>query len=184
MKIGIDIDDTITNTRELQLIFWKEYVTNNQKDGYTVELPLNINGFEDEYISVFWDTYREPLSFQASIKKDVDLITNKLREDGHTLCVVTSRPDYKYTELKKRIDNLMKKNNVSIDIIYTDVRNKGLFCRENDIDLLIDDDLGHVKDAIKNGVKAILFNRNEDYEGLQTDNWLSLYDLISQLTDN
>lgn len=181
MRIGIDIDDTLTNTRKLQLIFWKEYVTNNPKDGYTFTLPNTINDFGDEYVQVFWDTYREQLSFQADVKLDVDLVTKKLKEDGHTLCIVTSRPDYKYTDLGKRIRELLDNNGVSMDIIYTDVRNKGLFCRENNIDLLIDDDLKHIRSAEENGVKAILFNSNDNFDGLQSNNWLDLYEIITQL---
>ncbi len=31
------------------------------------------------------------------------------------------------------------------------------------------------------GINAILFNKNTNYEGLQTDNWLDLYEIIKKM---
>lgn len=179
MKIGIDIDDTITDTRSLQLVYWREYVLNNPKENYNENLPVTINDFDDLYVQKFWDLYREPL-FNAPIKSGVDIVSKKLKEDGHTLCIITSRPDYKYKDLKSRIKKFMKSNNVHIDIIYTDIRNKGKFCFENNFDLFIDDSINHVKAVKEYGIKAILFNKNTNYEGVQTDNWLDLYEIIKK----
>ena len=38
MKIAIDIDDTLTNTRDNQLRLWKEYITKYPNPNYTEEL--------------------------------------------------------------------------------------------------------------------------------------------------
>ncbi len=180
MKIGIDIDDTITDTRSLQIKYWKDYIKSYPNENYTENLPDSINGFSDSYVQIFWDIYREQL-FDAPIKNNVDLITNKLKENGHTLCIITSRSDNKYKDLKKRIREFMEFNNIHIDIIYTGIRNKGKFCYENNFDLFIDDSIDHVKAAKEYGINAILFNKNTNYEGLQTDNWLDLYEIIKKM---
>lgn len=182
MKIAIDIDDTLTNTREQQLIYWKEYYNNNPKEGYSEDLPAAINEWGDEYIQEFWDTYRELLSFKSSYKDDVGKIVEQLKEDGHEVCIVTSRPEYKYTNLKERIASALKENNIKIDKIYTDARDKGKYCKEHNFDLLIDDDIKHVLSAKKLGLKAILFNENNDYDGLQTTTWKELYNIIKTLS--
>jgi len=135
MRIGIDIDDTLVNTKEKQLIYWKDYVTKNPKEGYTEEIPNTINDFGDEYVQIFWDTYREQLSFSPTFKENASLILHKLKDNNFTLCVITSRPDAKYKDLKIRLKNWFNANDIPIDIIYTDVRNKGLFCKENNIDM-------------------------------------------------
>lgn len=67
MKIGIDIDDTITDTRSLQIKYWKDYIKNYPNESYTENLPDSINGFSDSYVQIFWDIYREQL-FDAPIK--------------------------------------------------------------------------------------------------------------------
>lgn len=183
MKIGIDIDDTLVDTKDIQKKYWKEYVTNNPKKGYTEKIPNSINDFGDLYVQDFWDIYRHELSYSPEFKKDTSTILHKLKDNNFTLCVITSRPDAKYKDLKLNLSNWFNSNNIPIDIIYTDVRDKGLFCKENNIDILIDDSLSQMKSAILNNVKAILFNNIPDYEGLQTDNWLDLYNIIISIKE-
>lgn len=181
MKIGIDIDDTLINTRDLQIKFWKDYYISHPKDGYNTNLPPTINDFGDKYVQEFWDIYRLPLNFESTVKDDVPIITKKLKEDNHTLCIVTSRPKEKYNDLHKLIEDWAQKNDITFDIIYTDVRNKGEFCKDNNIDILIDDDIKHINNAIKNNVKGILFNTDPDYNGLKTTSWRELYDIIKNI---
>ena len=179
MKIGIDIDDTLTNTLELQKSYWEEYHRNHPNSDYTDDIPKNINTFGFKYIEDYWDIYREPL-FYPSFKENASLITNKLKEDGHTLCVITSRPDYKYENLHKRLEKWFSDNNIPIDIIYTNIRNKGHYCKKKDIDLLIDNDIVQIEEANKYKIKSILFNDLETYKGPKTTNWLELYDIIKK----
>lgn len=183
MKIGIDIDDTLVNTRELQMIYWKEFVNNNPQEGYNEEIPNSINDFGDKYVQTFWDAYREQLSFSPTFKDNTSTILHKLKNNDFTLCIITSRPDKKYKDLKIRIRKWFEKNNIPIDIIYTDVKDKGLFCKENNIDILIDDSLNQINSAKTNNVKTILFNNVPNYEGLQTDNWTNLYEILIKLKE-
>lgn len=180
MKIGIDIDDTLTNTKELQIKYWKEYYLKNPDPNFSKEIPTNINSFGNEYISTFWDTYREAL-FTPPIKENASNIIKKLNQEGYQLCIITSRPDYKYHNLKERIITWLHKNNINITEINTNIRDKALFCHKNNIDLLIDDSIEHVTNTIKHNKKAILFNNIKDYQGLQTDNWLDLYNIIKKM---
>ena len=108
MKIAIDIDDTLTNTKDNQIKLWKEYYNRQPKVGFSEQLPSDINEFDaDEYIGIFWNTYREQLSFNSTYKKDASTIIDKLKNDGHELCIVTSRPDDRYENLKERIANIV-----------------------------------------------------------------------------
>ena len=182
MKIAIDIDDTLTNTRENQLKLWKEYITNYPNPNYSEELPHNINEFDaGAYIDKFWELYRYKLSFESTYKQDVSTIIDKLRNEGHELCIVTSRPDSGYDDLKGRIEKGLKNNNVHIDTIHTDARDKGSYCKEHGFDLLIDDNIKQIESAKNHGLKAILFNENKSYNGLQTTTWKELYNMIKEL---
>lgn len=182
MKIAIDIDDTLTNTKENQIKLWKKYYNSNPKIGFSEQLPSDINEFDaDEYIGIFWDTYREELSFNSTYKKDASNIIDKLKEEGYELCIVTSRPDERYTNLKEKITKALKENNINIDSIHTNARDKGLYCKEHNFDLLIDDNIKQIKSAQNNGLKGILFNEIPNYEGLQTNNWKDLYNIIKEL---
>ena len=182
MKIAIDIDDTLTNTKENQIKLWKEFYNKNPKENYSEELPHNINEFDaGEYIGLFWDTYREQLSFNSTYKKDTSIIIDKLKEEGHELCIVTSRPDDRYENLKEKIAIALKEHNIHIETIHTNARDKGTYCKDHNFDLLIDDSIKQIQSAKNNGLKTILFNEIKDYEGLQTNNWKDLYNIIKEL---
>lgn len=182
MKIAIDIDDTLTNTKDNQIKLWKEYYNKQPKVGFSEQLPSDINEFDaDEYIGIFWNTYREQLSFNSTYKKDASTIIDKLKSDGHELCIVTSRPDDRYENLKEKITTALKENNIHIDTIHTNARDKGSYCKEHNFDLLIDDNIKQIQSAKNNGLKGILFNEIKDYEGLQTNNWKDLYNIIKEL---
>ena len=182
MKIAIDIDDTLTNTRENQLKLWKEFVKNNPNPNYSEELPHNINEFDaGEYIDEFWKINRYHLSFESTYKQDASQIIDKLKEDGHELCIVTSRPDSGYDDLKGRIEKGLKANEIHIDTIYTDARDKGSYCKEHNFDLLIDDNIRQIESAKSHGIQAILFNELKSYNGLQTTTWKVLYNIIKEL---
>lgn len=180
MKIGIDIDDTLTNTRREQKKKWLLFIKEHPNKNYSKELPNNINDFGDDYIQLFWDTYRENLSFKCTFKKNASLILNLLKEK-HNLCIITSRPSNKYKNLKPRLKEWLKLNNIPIDEIYTDIKDKASFCLNNHIDLLIDDNLKHCNKANELNIKTILFNRNPNYHNYQANTWLKVYSIINKI---
>lgn len=178
MKIGIDIDDTLVNTKDVQKRIWQRYIKEYPKEGYTKDLPATINDFDDAYVQTFWDIYREELTFSPTFKENASKVIKKLNQDGYELCVITSRPDKKYKDLKGQTKEWFKQNDIAIDTLYTDVRDKAEFLLEKDIDLIIDDDIKHINKALELGKKAILFNHNDSFKGLQTTDWNELYNII------
>ena len=181
MKIGVDIDDTLINTKEQQIIYWKKYVTENPKTGYSLELPQTINDFGDEYVQNFWDIYREELSFRPTFKENASTVLNKLKKEGYTICVVTSRPDEKYDDLHKILKDWFQKNDIPIDYIFTNIREKATFCKEQNIDILIDDSILHCENCKLNNVQSILFRDTTEYNGLKTTDWNEIYTIIHNL---
>ena len=167
MKIGIDIDDTIVNTKELQIRLWQEYIKNNKTNKYTKKLPSNINEFGDPYINTFWDTYREQLSFSTTAKKDAKEVIKQLQEKGYKLCIITSRPEEKYTNLKERIKDHLSQYDIYIEEIITDAKDKGFSMINNNVDILIDDDIRHINSALKYNKKAIHLNDNTSWKDIE-----------------
>ena len=180
MKIGIDIDDTLVNTREQQIIYWKQYYNNNPKVGYTEELPPQINDFDDLYVQDFWDEYRIPLSFETTFKENLSVILHKLVEEGHDLQIITSRPDEKYGDLKGKLSNWFKEHDIPIFRYNTNIREKAKFAKVNSFDLIIDDSIRECNKAKELGLKAILFNHNDTYDGFQTTDWNKVYEYIKK----
>lgn len=183
MKIGIDIDDTLINTKEQQIIYWKEYISKYPKEGYTEELPTTINDWDDEYINRFWDLYRTHFAFEPTFKKDVAKVLHKLKEEGDILCIITARRERNCPDIKNKIRNWLKENDIPIKTIYTDINNKGLCCRKKKIDVFIDDDIKNITSANNCNIKTIMFNKNPNYNGLQADNWIDVYNILKKLKE-
>lgn len=180
MKIGIDIDDVLTNTRDLQIVYWKEYIHNNPNQDYTEELPNNINSFGIPYIQAFWDTYRESLSFTPTFKENAGKCLKMLHKDGFKLIIVTSRQKHKYQDLKSKLITQFKNNDIYFDDIITDAIDKGITIKENDIDILIDDSIHQIQSVIDNGKIGIHFSQ-ENIFPYHTNNWLEIYDIVMQI---
>jgi hypothetical protein len=80
------------------------------------------------------------------------------------------------------LSDWFKKNKINITEYHTSIMDKGIYIKENNIDLLIDDSLKHINSAKNLNKHCILFNNIKDYEGLQTDNWTDLYKIIKELS--
>ena len=179
MKIGLDLDDTIINTKDKLKIYWKDYYNKYPNKDYTEELPYNINFFGYKYIENFWNIYREDL-FYSDIKENASYIINKLQKEGHFIGLITSRPKEKYKDLIIRIEDFLNNNNIHLDEINTNVKNKSIFMNNSDYDLLIDDSIIHVTETLKIGKKAILFNNYNKKDIKHTTNWKYLYKIIKE----
>lgn len=185
MRIGIDIDDTLANTRDLQQIYWQEFIKENPTDEFSSDLPSNINSFGNDYIDKFWDTYRYDFAFKTVGIKGASEVIDKLK-DKHEIWIMTSRPKHKY---KNNLEELLKKwlndNKLYCDEIRTTIYDKGLYMKENNVDLLVDDSYHHCESAIKNGKKAIWFSElvREDICCFQTHDWNTVLDIITNLED-
>ena len=55
------------------------------------------------------------------------------------------------------------------------------FLEEHKYDILIDNDLRYIKEAEVVGVIPILFGKDENYDGYQTDNWDEISLLINEI---
>ena len=179
MKIGLDLDDTIIDTKEKLKIYWKKYYNEYPNKEYSEELPYNINFFGYQYIEDFWNLYREEL-FYAKIKKDCSMIINKLQKEGYFIGLITSRPKEKYNNLIKRLEAFLNDNNIYLDEINTNIKNKSIFMKNSDYDILIDDSIIHVSETLKTGKKAILFNKYNNNDIKHTTNWKELYKIIKE----
>lgn len=172
MRIGIDIDDTICNTKVLQIDCWKEYFNNNKCERFTEELPSNINSFGDPYIDLFWDTYRETF-FSPELKENVVEVINRLQSKGVECFIITSRITEKYDNLVGRLDEWLSSNGIKMNDFYTGIKDKAGFLVENNIDILIDDDIRHFNSVLELGKICIHFN--EDMTWLKVEEIINKY---------
>lgn len=197
MRIGIDIDGVLNS----QYNFCIDYGTKfcNELGKYRLE---NINAidttdmflWEEGIAHQFWNTYREDLVVKSPPKKYASEVINKLKNDGNLIYIITARknndewfPDF----LKKDVEGITKKwlnkNKIYYDEIVFDVKDKGKYCKNNNIDIMIEDDPNNLRKLIGN-TNVIIFdypyNRNVEFTDLtRAYSWYDIYYKINYIKE-
>jgi len=180
MRIGIDIDGVLNS----QYNFCIEYGTKfcNELGNYKLE-NLNVIDTTDMFL---WE-----LVINLPANTFASEVIKKLKDEGNEIYIITARKnnDEWFSEtLKKDVEKITKKwlkdNDIYYDKIFFDVKNKGLLCKENNIDFMIEDDPKNLRTLIGN-TEAIVFdypyNRNREFESLiRVYSWYDIYDKINK----
>ncbi len=183
MKIGIDIDDTISETNDRLIVEAVKYDREcckgkgfKDKDAYS---------FMDMF---FWNVLELDGFFNIVRKGDffanldpvpgaVDYI-NELRKDGHKIYFITRRQNT--FKVKGRTKKWLRNCGFSYDKLIMACDHKGSKCEELGIELLIDNDEKNIASAEKHHINAILkgtpFNETDKYNRIET--WKEIYEYI------
>lgn len=181
MKIGIDIDDTITNTWESLIPIYA------QKFNIPLEkmktLPPYYNGVKDlisleEYFELMSEL--EYAMKQVPLKENVKEILTKLKEEGNTIVFITARGK-SYSDPYHMTKEYLDKFSIPYDKIIVNAWEKGNICKEEKIDLFIDDSIRNCKDVSLNGINVLMmeasYNKNNQ-EFIHMKNWNQIYEYI------
>lgn len=191
MRIGIDIDDTLTNIKDkldeavlkYALSLGKEISFDNIKledvknDG---KMYQEVYSFNYDELKYFLKDIQEEITDNAIPRDNVVDIINKLKKDGHEIIIITARDsefhEDPYMQSKRWLDN----NQIYYDKLIVNARNKKDVCQSEKIDLLIDDSLSNCLNVSSVGIKTIrLCEEKSNYENIICfDNWLDIYNYI------
>lgn len=176
IKIAVDIDDTILSTKELEEYYWKIFINNHP------EIDKNKKyKWGDPELALFWKEHREDMAY-GNIKDGVVDTFNSLIEKEYVVDLLSARPLEKYASLNKNLSEYLKNNNVNYNHMHLGFYSKIDFLIKHNYDILIDNELRHINAANEKGISTILYGPyNENYHGLQTDNWLEIPQLIEQI---
>ncbi len=181
MRIGIDIDDTITNSWDyLMPTFSKHF--NISIDENT--LPYygavrDIVPFEE--FSKFMNENEQELS-KIPLKENVVEVLNKLKQEGHQIIFITARGKT-YNNPYQFTKDYLDKYNIPYDKIVIDSWDKSIACKEEKIDLFIDDSPKHCKEVVDIGIDVLMMETkyNQEYnEFTHVKNWNEVYKYIQQ----
>lgn len=181
MNIGVDIDDTITNSYETLLtIISMKYGLNYKKI-----IQKNLN-YEQIYNSLEnFDTYKKDLhTFMAKavpLKENVVEVLKKLKEEGNNIILITARNYDEYHEPYKITIEYLEKNSIPYNKLFVNISNKGELCKKENIDIFIDDNIKHCNSVKNVGIRTVQFNTSfvpklDDVEHVSS--WLEFYELI------
>jgi len=186
MKIGIDIDDTITLSNEKiveeAFKFDKEYLQGKgfrDKDAYYFKDMMYWN---EQEVSEFLKYIRRGMYFYNLEEKDNSHeIINYLYDKGIQIYFITRRHNSKNT--KSLTKKWLKKHGFKYHKIYFNVIDKGKLCSELDIDLFIDNEEGNVYQALEYNIDSLLIDTkyNKNVSDLKrVNNWDEILKYIEE----
>ena len=186
MRIGIDIDDTITDTWNYAMPMYEkkfnvpiQVLKTRLPYYYSIEDKYTI----DEYFDCVKDINKDLINI-VPLRENANTIINKLRSEGNEIFFITARGFrenyYPYESSVKYLED----NNVEYDKVIINAKDKALACKEESIELFIDDSLKHVNAVSELGVPVLLFETNynkDDKEFRHVTSWNEVYDVIKEM---
>lgn len=190
MRIGIDIDNTLTDIEDKLTKAAKEYAMSLNKsilDGKYIINDTNndgniyqtLFGFNYKELKYFLGEIQENITDNAIPRTDAVRYVNKLKEDGNEIYIITARDSEFHKDPYNQSKIWLDKNNINYDNLIVNARDKAKVCLENKIDILIDDSISNCNNVANVGIKTILIG-NKLNNNIQTfNNWKDIYTYIS-----
>jgi len=184
MRIGIDIDNVITNTNEYIIKKAKKYNKDNNIEFKEKEDAISVKdmfSWTDEIKKDFENQYLRQMNKEVTCKEEVNEILSKLKEENNEIILITRRGKEHYPDCREITLKWLKENKIIYDKLISDIREKGKKCVEEKIDIFIDDEPLHCNQVKKEGIKVLMFasifnKKCNEYKRIS--DWKELYNTI------
>ena len=196
MKIGIDIDDTTVITVKPMIKYADKYDTEVLgRKGTNGNLGLIQNRYylkvlygwtEDEKFD-FFDMYYKNVLEECTLMPNADKVLQKLKEEENEIYFITARlTNIKNCNTEEITKNTLKENNIPYDKLIINASDKLKVCKDEGIELFIEDSYDTCKELIDNGIKSILMTTkmNQQIEAgniPRVHNWDEVYEQLKKL---
>ena len=187
MKIGIDLDgvviDSETTFRTYEEIF--DIDTLKGKNLINREEPKFQGRYNwtEEQEKEFIEKYFLTVSKESNLMSGFIGVYNLLKNQGHEFVVITARGGF-IEKMKDDAIRLLEENNIKFDKYYWKVEDKLEICKNEKVDIMIDDDWKIIKKLADNQVKTLYFRdtnlmKLEENEYIkEVNNWGDIYRYI------
>ena len=195
MNIGIDIDDTISESFETLFPYSQKYTIEDLKRKSKIELRSDypnhfyivyMNGWNEKEAVDFWKKYYAEILRNLNMKKFASEVINKLKSEGHKIFLITARWDMEKDNTQEITKQWLKENNIEYDGLFLNASDKLQLVKDNNIDVFIDDSFNNCKKIANNtDVKVYMMNSkiNEalnDEKITRVFSWAEIYSLIER----
>ncbi len=194
MRIGIDIDNVISNFNEMlletYLIHDKELRNTGIINPNAKYIRTGMFDWSNEEELSFYKDNIEGIAKKLKVKEKAKEYIDRLHSDGHLIYIITGRDNGEYSEPYNMTKKWLDENNIYYDnLILTDaydIHAKSLECLKNDIDIMIDDSVRICSDLITSGITTILMDTpyNRKINIKRVKNWEEFYEFVSSYKEN
>lgn len=194
MKIGIDIDNTLTEIQEKLNKAAFEYAISLGKKIDNYDNPMeDIKNNGDTYRKKFQFTYEELKYFLKDIQENITNnaspranakeVIDKLKKDGNEIYIITARDSEFHDDPYKYSKDWLDKNKIYYDKLIVNAREKSYVCKNEKIDLFIDDQLNNCLSVQNAGIQTIMItDKTYNYDKIkQLKDWNEIYNYINEM---
>ena len=189
MRIGLDIDDTICNTHFVLMKYAYKY--NKENDNKKL-LKYNTNdfskifGWNKDEVNSFFNTYYLEALKEIKPKYNVKEVLNNLRTKGHEIIFITIRDDNEcggQNEANRITKQWLEKYEIPYDELHVGIFDKKAFCKENHIDIFIDDSEKNCISVSELGTKTFIAMNsfNLEFSSEKITNIYSMDDFYNEI---
>ncbi len=183
MRIGIDIDDVITNTYQSIKSCMEECDKNNELSNYMEEIMRGDNS--NPIVKRFFDENCSEYFINVKMKDNANEVIKKLLENGHEVYIISARGEIRFKGSEEITLNYFKANNIPFTKILWNSFDKATLCKDNNIDVMVDDSAKHCIAVQNQNIKSILFtsevNKSIEVNIPRVNNWLELEHMLNNL---
>ncbi|MFA6860586.1 MAG: HAD hydrolase-like protein [Clostridia bacterium] len=176
MNIGVDIDDTLTDTTTNLLDdFWLPIF---KAEGLNFKIISNHNYYFLRYygskskMDELWEKYYDKFNEIIPIKYNASRVIKLLREEGHKIFIVTARSQ---NSAEIRSKYWLKLRNVEYDGFAAFATNKVKDCKIFGITTFVDDAPSNCMDLSNAGIKTFMMTHKTNL-GLELNNVIRVKD--------
>ena len=193
MIIGIDIDDTISDTYAHLFPYAEKYMTEDL--GKNIE-NVNKNCSTHMYVSTFhnWTEKEDNEFLKKYYKATVENVRpklfaketiDKLKEEGNTIFIVTARRPSEKFDVEDLTEKWLMVNEIYYDRLIVNVQDKVELAKNENIEIFVDDSIKNCEEIAKSNIKTFMMNSiiNVNYENEKIKrvySWPHLYQEIKK----
>ena len=193
MNIGIDIDDTICNTYEVFLPYFKKYMEEELKREYHFDLEDKTDyyklekrfGITEDEDFAFWEKYFPTIVKEVLPKDNSVEIIKRLKEEGNNIFLITARYAVEGFDVKGITEAWLKENGIVYDKLIINSHNKLEMANREKIDIFIDDSVRNCSMLVDGNIKTCMYTTeyNNFYENdnmIRVYSWNEFYEIIKE----
>lgn len=185
MRIGIDIDDVITDTSSVV----KKYIDKSNDKEISERMEEVMRGeMPTQSIKKFFDDNSRYIYKEVKVKDGASEVIQEWLDKGNEIYIITSRGNIRFKGSEPITLEFFKLNNIKYTSILFNSFEKAKICKDNNIDIMVDDSVKHCTEIAKEGIKSVLFtsivNRAINTQVPRVNNWLELREKINLILDN
>lgn len=188
MKIGIDIDDTLSFLEKTRIKTAKKYLKDHGLNYKLIRrnthLFSEMFNWSQEECDKFWFERADKMLLNAPIRKDASKVIKKLKKEGNEIIIITARTQKWHEDPFGMSEEWLRRNQIPYDELLVGFLDKTEICKEKEVDVFIDDMPKTLKKLKVFGIETILmknsFNKKEENLKL-VKNWKEVYKTIKQI---